>query len=59
MKKNQTCADAFLKCCIDAERLRQRKMQEDSQKGLGRSELELKYTHLNNLNLVTMEYEGI
>ncbi|XP_028280659.1 complement C4-B isoform X2 [Parambassis ranga] len=37
VKKNQTCADAFLKCCIKAESLRQRKMQEDNQKGFGRT----------------------
>uniref|UniRef100_A0A3Q1EN80 Complement C4B (Chido/Rodgers blood group) n=1 Tax=Acanthochromis polyacanthus TaxID=80966 RepID=A0A3Q1EN80_9TELE len=36
VKSNQTCADAFLKCCIEAERLRQKKMLEDSQKGMGR-----------------------
>ncbi|XP_015258224.1 PREDICTED: complement C4-B-like [Cyprinodon variegatus] len=37
VKGNQTCADAFLKCCLAAEKLRQRKMIEDSQSQLGRT----------------------
>lgn len=35
--KNPACAKAFLKCCLEGERLRQRKIQEDAQKGLGRT----------------------
>ncbi|KAM7383630.1 hypothetical protein PAMP_003265 [Pampus punctatissimus] len=31
------CAEVFLKCCLEGERLRQKKIQEDSQKGLGRT----------------------
>uniref|UniRef100_A0A3Q3II57 Complement 4B (Chido blood group) n=1 Tax=Monopterus albus TaxID=43700 RepID=A0A3Q3II57_MONAL len=37
VKKNQACTDAFLKCCLEGERLRQLKIQEDAQKGLGRT----------------------
>ncbi|XP_023155190.2 complement C4-B [Amphiprion ocellaris] len=37
VKSNQTCADAFLKCCVEAERLRQKKILEDLQKGMGRT----------------------
>ncbi|KAK5605966.1 hypothetical protein CRENBAI_002730 [Crenichthys baileyi] len=37
VKGNQACADAFLKCCLAAEKLRQRKMLEDAQSGLGRT----------------------
>ncbi|XP_054903924.1 complement C4-B [Poeciliopsis prolifica] len=37
VKKNQTCADAFKKCCLAAEKLRKKKMREDLQIGLGRS----------------------
>ncbi|XP_030606146.1 complement C4-like [Archocentrus centrarchus] len=35
VKKDQTCADVFLKCCLEAERLRQEKME--LQKGFGRT----------------------
>ncbi|KAM7420598.1 hypothetical protein PAMA_015024 [Pampus argenteus] len=31
------CAEVFLKCCLEGERLRQKKIHEDSQKGLGRT----------------------
>ncbi|XP_068999108.1 complement C4-B [Embiotoca jacksoni] len=37
VKTNQTCADAFLKCCIEAERMRQKKMLEDAEAGFGRT----------------------
>ncbi|MED6273340.1 hypothetical protein CHARACLAT_005378, partial [Characodon lateralis] len=37
VKGNQACADAFLKCCLAAEKLRQKKMLEDAQSGLGRT----------------------
>ncbi|XP_043973497.1 complement C4-B [Gambusia affinis] len=37
VKNNQTCADAFLKCCLAAEKLRKKKMREDVQIGLGRT----------------------
>uniref|UniRef100_A0A3Q3B0H4 Complement C4B (Chido/Rodgers blood group) n=1 Tax=Kryptolebias marmoratus TaxID=37003 RepID=A0A3Q3B0H4_KRYMA len=37
VKKNETCADAFLQCCKDAEKLRQKKEQEIAQSGLGRT----------------------
>uniref|UniRef100_A0A3Q2TB46 Complement C4B (Chido/Rodgers blood group) n=1 Tax=Fundulus heteroclitus TaxID=8078 RepID=A0A3Q2TB46_FUNHE len=37
VKGNQTCADAFLKCCLAAEKLRQKQMLEDAQSGLGRT----------------------
>lgn len=39
VKNNQTCADAFLKCCLAAEKLRKKKMREDVQIGLGRSKM--------------------
>lgn len=39
VKQNQACADAFLKCCLAAEKLRKKKMQEDAQSGLGRSKM--------------------
>ncbi|XP_075965224.1 complement C4-like [Anarhichas minor] len=35
--KDPACAGAFLKCCLEGERLRQKKIQEDAQKGLGRT----------------------
>ncbi|XP_042278740.1 complement C4-B [Thunnus maccoyii] len=31
------CADVFLKCCLEGERLRKKKIQEDAQRGLGRT----------------------
>ncbi|XP_042345143.1 complement C4-B [Plectropomus leopardus] len=34
---NSDCADVFLKCCLEGERLRQKKLQEDAQRGLGRT----------------------
>ncbi|XP_051262421.1 complement C4-like [Dicentrarchus labrax] len=37
VEANPSCADAFLKCCFEGERLRQQKIQEDAQKGLGRT----------------------
>ncbi|XP_071324887.1 complement C4-B [Trachinotus anak] len=37
VRRNQECADAFLKCCLEGERLRQKKIQEDAKKGLGRT----------------------
>uniref|UniRef100_A0A3P9C6H6 Complement C4B (Chido/Rodgers blood group) n=1 Tax=Maylandia zebra TaxID=106582 RepID=A0A3P9C6H6_9CICH len=37
VKKNPTCAEVFLKCCLEAERLRQKKIQEELQKGFGRT----------------------
>ncbi|XP_054476945.1 complement C4-B isoform X2 [Anoplopoma fimbria] len=38
VEENTACADAFLLCCLEGERLRQKKIQEDAQKGLGRTE---------------------
>lgn len=52
VKRNQTCADAFLKCCLAAEKLRQRKMIEDSQSQLGRS----KIIHINNISIDLTRY---
>nr|AIN76766.1 complement component 4 [Oplegnathus fasciatus] len=37
VEANPVCADAFLKCCLEGERLRQKKIQEDALKGLGRT----------------------
>uniref|UniRef100_A0A3P9C6P4 Complement C4B (Chido/Rodgers blood group) n=1 Tax=Maylandia zebra TaxID=106582 RepID=A0A3P9C6P4_9CICH len=37
VKKNPTCAEVFLRCCLEAERLRQKMIQEELQKGFGRS----------------------
>ncbi|XP_055358926.1 complement C4-B isoform X2 [Betta splendens] len=37
VKKDQACTDAFLKCCVEAERLRQIQIQEDALKGLSRT----------------------
>ncbi|XP_034466750.1 complement C4-B isoform X1 [Hippoglossus hippoglossus] len=37
VQKSQECADAFLKCCLEGERLRHKKIQEDAQKGFGRT----------------------
>ncbi|XP_045897955.1 complement C4-like isoform X1 [Micropterus dolomieu] len=37
VEENPVCAEAFLKCCLEGERLRQKKIQEDSLKGLGRT----------------------
>ncbi|XP_074510063.1 complement C4-B [Sebastes fasciatus] len=37
VETNPVCAEAFLKCCLEGERLRQKKMQEDAGKGLGRT----------------------
>ncbi|XP_032374181.1 complement C4-B [Etheostoma spectabile] len=37
VEANPACADAFLKCCLEGEYLRQKKIQEDAQKGLGRT----------------------
>ncbi|XP_041844609.1 complement C4-B isoform X2 [Melanotaenia boesemani] len=35
--KNKKCADAFLKCCHEAEKLRKKKMLEEGQTGFGRT----------------------
>lgn len=40
------CADVFLKCCLEGERLRKKKIQEDAQRGLGRSEMKLSCGYL-------------
>lgn len=45
VQTNPDCADVFLKCCLEGERLRQKKIQEDAQKGLGRSKIKLSYAH--------------
>nr|XP_043890779.1 complement C4-B [Solea senegalensis] len=37
VKRNQACADIFLKCCLEAQRLMQKKIQEEAEKGLGRT----------------------
>ncbi|XP_038567629.1 complement C4-B-like [Micropterus salmoides] len=37
VEENPVCAEAFLKCCLEGERLRQKKIQEDSLKGFGRT----------------------
>ncbi|XP_040901233.1 complement C4-B [Toxotes jaculatrix] len=37
VQRNQACADVFLKCCLEGERLRQIKIQEDAGKTLGRT----------------------
>ncbi|XP_060936453.1 complement C4-B [Limanda limanda] len=37
VQKRQECADAFLKCCLEGERLRRKKIQEDARKGFGRT----------------------
>ncbi|XP_044063498.1 complement C4-B isoform X2 [Siniperca chuatsi] len=37
VEANPVCTEAFLKCCLEGERLRQKKIQEDAQKGLGRT----------------------
>uniref|UniRef100_A0A3Q3AYW2 Complement C4B (Chido/Rodgers blood group) n=1 Tax=Kryptolebias marmoratus TaxID=37003 RepID=A0A3Q3AYW2_KRYMA len=55
VKKNETCADAFLQCCKDAEKLRQKKEQEIAQSGLGRSEMK-HLKHLLEQQLPTMVY---
>uniref|UniRef100_A0A671UDA8 Complement C4B (Chido/Rodgers blood group) n=1 Tax=Sparus aurata TaxID=8175 RepID=A0A671UDA8_SPAAU len=38
VETNRRCVDVFLECCREGERLRQKKMQEDAQKGLARTE---------------------
>lgn len=35
------CAEVFLKCCLEGERLRQIKINEDARKGFGRSEIKV------------------
>nr|AIA08678.1 complement component 4 [Miichthys miiuy] len=37
VEENPLCADAFLKCCLEGERLRQKQIQEDALKGFGRT----------------------
>ncbi|XP_031154830.1 complement C4-B [Sander lucioperca] len=37
VEANPVCTDAFLKCCLEGEYLRQKKIQEDARKGLGRT----------------------
>lgn len=46
VEADPVCADVFLKCCLQGEHLRQKKIQEDAQKGLGRSEMKLPCGHL-------------
>lgn len=45
VETNRRCVDVFLECCREGERLRQKKMQEDAQKGLARSEIKLSCGH--------------
>uniref|UniRef100_A0A671UDF2 Complement C4B (Chido/Rodgers blood group) n=1 Tax=Sparus aurata TaxID=8175 RepID=A0A671UDF2_SPAAU len=40
VETNRRCVDVFLECCREGERLRQKKMQEDAQKGLARTDIE-------------------
>ncbi|KAI3360945.1 hypothetical protein L3Q82_013149, partial [Scortum barcoo] len=37
VEANSDCVDVFLKCCLEGERLRQKKIQEEASKGLGRT----------------------
>uniref|UniRef100_A0AAQ4RQ17 Complement C4B (Chido/Rodgers blood group) n=1 Tax=Gasterosteus aculeatus aculeatus TaxID=481459 RepID=A0AAQ4RQ17_GASAC len=37
VKNNPACADTFLKCCLEGQRLRQKKIRDDAEKGLGRT----------------------
>ncbi|XP_074539999.1 complement C4-B [Halichoeres trimaculatus] len=37
VEENTLCSEAFLRCCLEGERLRQKKAQEDARKGLGRT----------------------
>ncbi|XP_070767453.1 complement C4-B [Enoplosus armatus] len=37
VKANPVCAEVFLKCCLEGERLRHKKRKEDALKGLGRT----------------------
>ena len=39
VESDSVCADVFLKCCLEGERLRQKKVEEDALKQLGRSEM--------------------
>lgn len=41
VEENRACAEVFLKCCLEGERLRQKKLREDSLKGFGRSKMPL------------------
>lgn len=45
VKNNPACADTFLKCCLEGQRLRQKKIRDDAEKGLGRSEIKLSCGH--------------
>lgn len=45
VEANPFCADVFLKCCLEGERLREKKMREDAKKELGRSEIKLSCGH--------------
>ncbi|CAJ1061688.1 complement C4-B isoform X2 [Xyrichtys novacula] len=38
VEANPLCAEVFLRCCLEGERLRQKKTQEDAWKNLGRTE---------------------
>uniref|UniRef100_A0AAQ4Q5K4 Complement C4B (Chido/Rodgers blood group) n=1 Tax=Gasterosteus aculeatus aculeatus TaxID=481459 RepID=A0AAQ4Q5K4_GASAC len=40
VKNNPACADTFLKCCLEGQRLRQKKIRDDAEKGLGRTDIE-------------------
>ncbi|XP_037309175.2 complement C4-B isoform X2 [Pungitius pungitius] len=37
VEDNPSCAISFLKCCLEGQRLRQKKIRDDSEKGLGRT----------------------
>uniref|UniRef100_A0A665VFC1 Complement 4B (Chido blood group) n=1 Tax=Echeneis naucrates TaxID=173247 RepID=A0A665VFC1_ECHNA len=37
LQQNETCAEAFLKCCLEGQHLRQKKIEEEARKGLGRT----------------------
>lgn len=41
VRKNLVCAEAFLKCCLEGMRLRQKKMREDAKRGFGRTASEI------------------
>lgn len=41
VEENRACAEVFLKCCLEGERLRQKKLREDSLKEFGRSKMQV------------------
>jgi hypothetical protein len=51
--KDHVCVKAFLDCCIEGEKLREKKKRDDAQRGHGRSEDDLIVGDITILTCIT------